>query len=77
MQGTGPVPTSIEWYSPQGLLASSYIRDEVNQQGAAGGKTSRLTFRNYKQSQGGTYECRVNVSGNNLERLAVCISECN
>ena len=56
---------------------SRNIRDEVNQQAAGGGRTSRLTFQSYKQSQGGKYECRVAVPGKNLERLAVCISECN
>ena len=76
-QNTGPVPTSIEWYNPQGQLVSSNNRDEVNQQAIGGDRTSRLTFQSYKQSQGGKYECRVNVSGNNLERLAVCIGECS
>ena len=50
--------------------------DEVNQQ-AAGGRIAHLTFHSYHQSQGGNYECRVNVSGNNLERLPVCIGECH
>ena len=76
-QATGPVPTSIEWYNPQGQLVSMNNRDEVNQQATAGGRTSRLTFQSYTQSQGGKYECRVAVQGNNLERLAVCISECH
>ena len=77
-QNTGPVPTSIEWYNPQDQLVSRNNRDEVNQQAAGGGgRTSRLTFQSYQLSQGGKYECRVAGPGNNLERLAVCISECN
>ena len=52
-------------------------RNEVNQAGGGGGRVSTLTFRNYKQSQGGKYECRVAGPGNNLERLSVCIGECN
>ena len=74
-QNTGPVPTSIDWYNPQGQLVSSNNREEVNQQAAGGGRTSTLTFRSYKQSQGGRYECKVAIQ-DNLERLAVCISEC-
>ena len=74
-QNTGPVPTSIRWYNPQGQLVSSNNREEANQQAAGGGRTSTLTFRSYKQSQGGQYECRVAGAGNNLERLPVCIGE--
>ena len=52
--------------------------DEVNQvTGTGGGRVAVLTFRSYQQSQGGRYECRVNVAGNNLERLPVCIGECH
>ena len=51
--------------------------DAVNQQAGGGGRIVHLTFRSYQQSQGGKYECRVNVSGNNLERLPVCIGECH
>ena len=77
-QDTGPVPTSIRWYNPQGLLVSSNNRDEVSQAAAAGGgRIVALTFRSYLQSQGGKYECRVNVSGNNSEMLSVCIGECH
>ena len=75
VQNTGPVPTSIEWYNPQGQLVSSNNRDEVNQ-ATAGGRSAILTFRSYKQSQGGAYECRVTGVGNNMERLPVCIGEC-
>ena len=52
-------------------------REEVNQQAAAGGRTSRLTFQSYQQSQGGKYECRVAGPGNNTESLPVCIGECH
>ena len=76
VQATGPVPTSIEWYNPQGQLVSRNNRDAVNQAGG-GDRSARLTFRTYQQNQGGKYECRVAGLGNNLERLAVCISECN
>ena len=77
VQATGPVPTSIEWYNPQGQSVSKDGRDAVNQQAAGGGRIALLTFQSYQQSQGGKYECRVNVSGNNLERLRVCIGECH
>ena len=52
-------------------------REEVNQAGVGSGnnRASTLTFRSYQQSQGGQYECSVNVSGNYTERLAVCIGE--
>ena len=73
-QATGPVPTSIEWYSPQGRRVSKDHRKVVNQ-AAGGDRTSTLTFRSYQQSQGGAYECRVAGAGNNMERLAVCIGE--
>ena len=78
MQTTGPVPTSIEWYDPEGQLVSRNNRKEVNQGGAGSGnnRTALLTFRSYQQSQGGTYECRVASPGNNLERLPVYIGEC-
>ena len=74
-QATGPVPTSIEWYNPQGQLVSRNNRNEVNQQAGGGGRVSTLTFQSYTQSQGGAYECRVAGPGNNLERLPVCIGE--
>ena len=77
LQATGPVPTSIEWYNPQGQLVSRNNREEVNQAGAVGGRAAILTFRSYQQSQGGAYECRVAGPGNNTERLPVCISECH
>ena len=75
LQATGPVPTSIEWYNPQGQLVSNDSRDEVNQQVSGGDRVVRLNFRSYHQSQGGKYECRVAGPGNNTERLPVCIGE--
>ena len=51
-------------------------RDEVNQAGSSS-RAATLTFRNYQQSQGGKYECRVAGPGNNTERLSVCIGECH
>ena len=76
VQATGPVPTSIEWYNPQGQLVSKNGSDAVNQQAGGGGKTVHLNFQSYNQSQGGKYECRVAGPGNNLESLPVCIGEC-
>ena len=77
MQVTGPVPTSIEWYNPQGQLVSKNDRDAVNQQVAGGGRLAYINFRSYQQSQGGKYECRVAGPGNNTERLPTCIGECH
>ena len=74
---TGPVPTSIAWYNPQGQLVSRNIREKVNQQAAGGGRIAYLTFHTYQQSQGGKYECRVAGPGNNLETLSVYIGECH
>ena len=74
LQTIGPVPTSIGWYDPQGQLVSMNGGDQVNQF-VAGRRLARLTFQNYTQSQGGKYECRVTVPGNNLEKLPVCIGE--
>ena len=76
LQATGPVPTSIDWYNPQGQLVSSNNRDEVNQAGRSG-RVAVLTFQSYNQSQGGKYECRVAGPGNNTQRLPVCIGECH
>ena len=75
LQAIGPVPTSIEWYNPQGQLVSNDSGDEVNQQAAGGDRVVRLNFRSYQQSQGGMYECRLAGPGNNTERLPVCIGE--
>ena len=75
VQITGPLPTSIGWYDPQGQLVSRDGGDQVNQFVAAG-RLARLVFQNYTHSQGGRYECRVAVSGNNLEKRPVCIGEC-
>ena len=77
VQATGPAPTSVEWYNPQGQLVSRDGGDEVNQQAAGGGRLAHLNFQSYQQSQGGKYECRVAGPGNNLERLPVCIGECH
>ena len=51
--------------------------DAVNQQAAGGGRVAVLTFQSYQQSQGGKYECRVAVPGNNSDKLSVCIGECH
>ena len=77
LQNTGPVPTSIDWYNPQGQLVSRDGGDEVNQATAGGGRIAYLIFQSYQQSQGGKYECRVVGPGNNLETLSVCIGECH
>ena len=77
VQRTGPVPTSIRWYDPQGQLVSRDPRNKVYQASTGGGKVARLIFQNYTQSQGGRYECRVAVPGKNLESLSVCIGECH
>ena len=49
--------------------------NKVYQAAAAGGRVAYLYFQSYQQSQGGKYECRVAVPGNNLEKLPVCIGE--
>ena len=77
LQPTGPVPTSLAWYDPQGQLVSrNDSEDEVYQATGDAGRVTYLHFQSYQQSQGGKYECRVNVSGNSLEKLPVCIGEC-
>ena len=76
LQAIGPVPTSIEWYSPQSQLVSKNGGDAVNQ-AAGGGRIAHLNFHSYQRSQGGKYECRVAGPGNNTEWLAVCIGECH
>ena len=75
VQATGPVPTAIHWYNPQGQLVSRNGGDKVNQ-GAAGGTAAFLNFQSYQQDQGGKYECRVTGPGNYSEKLPVCIGEC-
>ena len=50
--------------------------DEVNQVGAVSGRAAILTFQNYHQSQGGKYECKVDLPGNNTEKLLAFIGEC-
>ena len=75
VQPTGPVPTAVDWYNPQGQLVSRSGGDEVNQAGA-GGRATLLHFQSYQHSQGGKYECRVTGPGDNLEKLPVCIGEC-
>ena len=80
VQFTGPEPTAIEWYNPQGQRVSRDGGDEVNQvsggSNGANGRTAFLTFKSYRQSQGGRYECRVTGPGNYSEKLTVCIGEC-
>ena len=77
-EAIGTVPTSIQWYNPQGQLVSTVGGDEVNQVvGFGGGRTSFITFQSYNQSQGGKYECRVASPGNKLDKLSVCIGECH
>ena len=77
-EAIGAVPTSIQWYNPQGQLVSTVGGDEVNQVvGFGGGRTSFITFQSYNQSQGGKYECRVASPGNKLDKLSVCIGECH
>ena len=76
LQLTGPVPTAIEWYNPQGQLVSRDGGDKVNQAGAGGSRSATLNIQSYQQSQGGRYECRVTGPGDNLEKLSVCIGEC-
>ena len=76
VQVTGPVPTAIEWYNPQGELVSNSTGDEVNQAGAGSGRAALLNFQSYQQSQTGKYECRVTGPGNNLDKLPVWIGEC-
>ena len=77
VQATGPVPTSIEWFNPEGQLVSRDNKKEVTQvTGTGGGRGAILNFRSYQQSLGGAYECRVAGPGNNLERVLVCIGEC-
>ena len=77
LQATGPVPTSMEWYNPQGQLVSRNGGNEVNQAGVGGGRIAILNFQSYRQSQGGKYECRVTVPGKTLEKLPVLISQCH
>ena len=76
IQVTGPMPTSIEWYNAQGQLVSRSGVDEVNQVGAIGGRAAALTFQSYQPSQGGKYECKVDLPGNNTEKLLAFIGEC-
>ena len=78
VQNTGSVPTSIEWYDPQGQLVSKDTMEEVNQvdgTGSGNNRTAILTFQSYQQSQSGKYECRVAGPGNNLKSLSICIGE--
>ena len=76
MQATGPVPTSIEWYNPQGQLVSRSDGDKVNQALAVVGRNAILIFHSYQPSQGGKYECKVDHPGNNTEKLLAFIGEC-
>ena len=74
VQPTGPVPTAMEWYNPQGQLVSRDGGNEVNQ--ARGGeRAGHLNFQSYQRSQSGKYECRVTGPGDNSEKLPVWIGE--
>ena len=75
LQLTGPVPTAIQWYNPQGQLVSRASRDDVHQFVVGGGKVVYLKFKSYNHSHGGKYECRVAVPGKNVEKLSVHIGE--
>ena len=77
-QATGPVPISIEWYNPQNQLVSKDTNEEVNQGLAAGGSygIALLIFLSYQPSQGGKYECKVDLPGNYTEKLLAFIGEC-
>ena len=68
------LPISIEWYNPEGLLVSKDDDDAVNQASSSNLFTP-LTFRRYREIQGGRYECRVVGPGDTLEKLPVCIGE--
>ena len=77
VQNTGPLPTSIKWYNPQGQLVSRSDGDEVNQAvGSGGGRSAVLFFQSYQQSQGGKYECKVVLPGNETEKLLAFVGEC-
>ena len=68
------MPTSIEWYNSEGLLVSKDDDGVVNQ--ASNSNVSiPLTFRRYRERQGGRYECRVAGPGDTLKKLPVCIGE--
>ena len=69
-----PLPTSMEWYNPGGLLVSKDNDDAVNQ-ASSSNVAIPLTFRRYQERQGGRYECRVAGPGDTLGKLPVCIGE--
>ena len=75
MQTTGPVPTLIEWYNPQGQLVSRDGGNGLNEKAAGGGRIAYVNFQSYQQSQGGQYKCRVTALRNILVMLSVCIGE--
>ena len=75
VQNTDPVPTSMEWYNPQGQLVSKDAGDEVNQALAIGGRAAVLFFHSYQRSQGGKYECKVDLPGNYTEKLLAFIGK--
>ena len=71
---TRPVNAStIEWYDPQGQLVSGDSENEVRK--GILDRKAYIICDGYQQSQGGKCECRVDVTGNNLEKLPVCIGE--
>ena len=48
-EAIGTVPTSMQWYNPQGQPVSTVGGDEVNQVvGFGGGRTSFITFQSYR-----------------------------
>ena len=73
MQRT-PMPSSIEWYNPEGLLVSKDRNDAVNQ-ASSSNVAIPLTFRRFQERQSGRYECRVAGPGDILEKLPVHIGE--
>ena len=50
--------------------------DAVNQALTVRGRAAILTFHSYQRSQGGKYECKVDLPGNYTEKLLAFISEC-
>ena len=65
-----PVPTSIEWYNPEGLLVSKDRNDAVAQ-ASSSNVAIPLPFCSYQERQGGRYECIV--TGPRHIGEAVCV----
>ena len=72
---TGPAPTEVAWYNPQGRMVSNSSGLSVHQFIADSGRAAILHFTHYQERQGGKYECRVTVPGKNTVKLPVCIGE--